>query len=520
MSRWSGKYVIGLTGNIATGKSVVRKMLEHLRAYGIDADALAHRAMAKGAPGYPLIVKTFGEWILDEEGQIDRSRMAKIAFSDPGVLEKLEAIVHPLVAHAVDLLIQRSQHSVVVIEAIKLLESDMVAGCDTIWVVDAPEAVQLARLVDKRSMPEAAARQRVSAQPPQSLKLRAAKIVIRNNGSFDETWDQVQTAWAKLPKPESLCSLRRPRSSPGDHRPPRAAARCRRDRPLHHPRTHGRRRMSRADVMAAFGEKAYFMVERDSKLTGVAGWQVENLVTRIDELYFEPGLPLDQAIPALMEAVETGLRRLTERSQPALPPPYLASTSAPGGRSDTSRRPSPPWGARLAGGRGGVDAARRFAVVQTSARRPGPSSALTTAQEPLVPFCLAASLQVAARFLAGCGAATHRPPARGTCGLPTATAPSALRRDLPGTGQGQGRYGGVRDGYARCAPRRGRAEAMPLARPGRRHPCARAPSRRSTRAARGISPRMPAGSGSGAWCTPAASYHQMRKESRVEARSS
>lgn len=325
MSRWSGKYVIGLTGNIATGKSVVRKMLEHLGAYGIDADALAHRAMAKGAPGYPLIVKTFGEWILDEEGQIDRSRMAKIAFSDPGVLEKLEAIVHPLVAHAVDLLIQRSQHSVVVIEAIKLLESDMVAGCDTIWVVDAPEAVQLARLVDKRSMPEAAARQRVSAQPPQSLKLRAAKIVIRNNGSFDETWDQVQTAWAKLPKPEEPLLPSPPPLKPGQ-------ITVRRGRPQDADEiarfitrvTHGRRRMSRADVMAAFGEKAYFMVERDSKLTGVAGWQVENLVTRIDELYFEPGLPLDQAIPALMEAVETASSDLQSEASLLFLPPYLA----------------------------------------------------------------------------------------------------------------------------------------------------------------------------------------------------
>ena len=109
MSRWPGKYVIGLTGNIATGKSVVRKMLEHLGGYGIDADALAHRAMAKGAPGYPLVLKTFGEWILDEEGQIDRVLLAKIAFSDPQALERLETIVHPLVAHAVDLLIRRAK---------------------------------------------------------------------------------------------------------------------------------------------------------------------------------------------------------------------------------------------------------------------------------------------------------------------------------------------------------------------------------------------------------------------------
>ena len=62
MSAWPGKYVIGLTGNIATGKSVIRKMLEHLGAYGIDADALSHRAMSRGAPGYQKVVDTFGKW--------------------------------------------------------------------------------------------------------------------------------------------------------------------------------------------------------------------------------------------------------------------------------------------------------------------------------------------------------------------------------------------------------------------------------------------------------------------------
>jgi dephospho-CoA kinase len=78
-------------------------MLEHLGGYGIDADALAHRAIAKGAPGYPLVLRAFGEWALDEEGQIDRQKLAKIAFSDPMALERLEVIVHPLVAQAIDL---------------------------------------------------------------------------------------------------------------------------------------------------------------------------------------------------------------------------------------------------------------------------------------------------------------------------------------------------------------------------------------------------------------------------------
>ncbi len=68
MSKWGGKYVIGLTGNIGTGKSVVRKMLEHVGAYGIDADALAHRAIAKDAPGYRPVVEAFGKWVRRQSG--------------------------------------------------------------------------------------------------------------------------------------------------------------------------------------------------------------------------------------------------------------------------------------------------------------------------------------------------------------------------------------------------------------------------------------------------------------------
>lgn len=325
MSRWPGKYVIGLTGNIATGKSVVRKMLEHLGAYGIDADALAHRAMAKGAPGFPLVLKAFGEWILDQEGQIDRAKLAKIVFSDQKALEKLESIVHPLVTHAIDLLIRRANQSVVVIEAIKLLETDLAAGCDAVWTVTASEELQVSRLMHKRNLSEAAAKQRIAAQTPQTGKLRAASVVIRNDGSFENTWEQVQSAWADLPKPKEPLLEQPPEAEPGQ-------LLVRRGRPQDADDiarfitqvTHGKKSMSRADVMAAFGEKAFLLIERDSHTAGIAGWQVENLVTRIDELYFAPNVPLDEAIPALMDSVETASHELQSEASLLFLPPYLA----------------------------------------------------------------------------------------------------------------------------------------------------------------------------------------------------
>jgi len=325
LSRWPGKYVIGLTGNIATGKSVVRKMLEHLGGYGIDADALAHRAMAKGAPGFPLVLKSFGEWIVDDEGQIDRARLAKIVFSDQGALDKLEKIVHPLVTHAIDLLIRRAKHSVVVIEAIKLLESDLAAGCDAVWVVSAAEELQVSRLMHKRQLSEAASKQRISAQSPQMSKLRAASVVIRNEGSFENTWEQVQAAWAELPKPKEPLLEQPPQARPGE-------LVVRRGRPQDADEiarfitqvTHGKKTMNREDVMAAFGEKAFLLIERDNHTAGIAGWQVENLVTRIDELYFAPNLPLDEAIPALMNQVETASNELQSEASLLFLPPYLA----------------------------------------------------------------------------------------------------------------------------------------------------------------------------------------------------
>jgi len=92
VSRWANKYVIGLTGNIAVGKSVVRQMLQHLGAYTVDADGLTHRAMAPGAPAYKPVVDTFGQFILDADKNINRAMLGQIVFSNPDALAKLEAI--------------------------------------------------------------------------------------------------------------------------------------------------------------------------------------------------------------------------------------------------------------------------------------------------------------------------------------------------------------------------------------------------------------------------------------------
>lgn len=329
MSAWPGKYVIGLTGNIATGKSVVRKMMEHLGAYGIDADALAHRAIAKDAPGYHPVVELFGKWVLAPDGQIDRARLGRIVFSDPEALARLEAIVHPLVGQAVDVLVRRASQKVIVIEAIKLLEGKLRLVCDSIWVTYVPEEIQLARLVEKRGMRAATARQRIQAQPPQDEKLAAADVVIRNDGSFEESWRQILASWQKLFPASVATAERAVAAERGKLLVERAGPRQAGEIASLITRLSGqRKRMTRADVMAAFGEKAFLLLIKDGNVVGLAGWQVENLVARVDDVYIEPGLTLAEAMRVLMEEIEHASHELQCEALLLFLPPQLARQEA------------------------------------------------------------------------------------------------------------------------------------------------------------------------------------------------
>jgi dephospho-CoA kinase len=324
VSRWPGKYVIGLTGNIATGKSVVRRMLEHLGAYTIDADALSHRAIAKGAPGYQPVLEEFGKWVLTKDGEIDRAKLGHVVFSDPEALRRLEEIIHPLVRQAINLLAGRASQRVIVLEAIKLLEGELRNACDSIWVTDAPQEVQVARLMRKRSMSKEVALRRIQSQSAQSKKVAAADIVIRNTGSYEALWAQVTAAWKKIsPIDETGPLVKRVLSGNleiqrGRPRDSRSIAE------LLNRLTKGRRRWSSEDVMAAFGDKAYMLLRIDGQLVGLAGWQVENLVARTTELYMEDSLDPQKGLEALIREVERASRDLQCEASLVFPDQRLA----------------------------------------------------------------------------------------------------------------------------------------------------------------------------------------------------
>lgn len=329
MSKWPGKYVIGLTGNIATGKSVVRKMLEHLGAYSIDADALSHRAIARGAPGYQRVIDTFGKWILEANSEIDRNKLGRLVFNDPEALRQLEMIVHPLVEQAIDLMIRRATQHVVVVEAIKLLEGHLSQAFDAIWVTTAPESLQKARLTRKRNMSEQEALQRIQAQPAQEIKKARANLIIENSGSFEDTWKQVVAGWKKIaPVPDAGPVVM--------HKAADGNLSVQRGRPrdsvniaaLISRLNNGKRPLTQDDIMAAFGEKAYLLLLADKQLVGLAGWQVENLVARTTELFLDPSVSIERALKILVAEVERASQDLQCEASLFFLPPQLAGHEA------------------------------------------------------------------------------------------------------------------------------------------------------------------------------------------------
>jgi dephospho-CoA kinase len=191
-------FLIGLTGNIATGKSTVAGMLVALGADAIDADEVAHAMMRTGTPVHARIVEAFGSEMLAADGEIDRRRLGARVFADREALAQLEAIVHPATLEAVDRRVAASSATVVVVEAIKLIESGMAGGCDSVWVTTCRPKQQIERLMRSRGLSRAEAALRVRAQAPQEEKLARADVAIDTSGTLDRTREQVRAAWTHL----------------------------------------------------------------------------------------------------------------------------------------------------------------------------------------------------------------------------------------------------------------------------------------------------------------------------------
>lgn len=193
--------IVGLTGGIGTGKSTVSVMLRNLGATVIDADEATRAVQAAGSEGLRRLVAEFGDGILTAGGELDRARLAELAFNDADARRRLNAIVHPLVR---GWMAERQQEAVergdpVVVMDIPLLFEARGAGAfETVLLVYAPEELALGRLVELRGMTEDAARARMAAQMPIEEKRRLATHVIDNTGDLDELRRRVERVWREL----------------------------------------------------------------------------------------------------------------------------------------------------------------------------------------------------------------------------------------------------------------------------------------------------------------------------------
>lgn len=191
--------IIGLTGNIATGKSTVLHYLADKGAYVLDADKLAHESMQVGTHTYWSIVDIFGQSILQVDGTIDRRALGKIVFADAEALTQLEQIVHPAVFDLARQELLTVDNDVIVLEAIKLLEAgQLVSLCDEVWVVTAKRETQLRRLREGRNMSDAEAQRRMAAQSSQEEKIKHADRVITNDGDLADLTAQLDKIWQEL----------------------------------------------------------------------------------------------------------------------------------------------------------------------------------------------------------------------------------------------------------------------------------------------------------------------------------
>lgn len=190
---------VGLTGGIASGKSTVSSILSELGAVVIDADLIAREVVAKGTPGLAAVVEAFGPEMLTPEGELDRPRMGALVFGDEAQRRVLESIVHPLVFERYAEVEAAAPTDGIVVHDIPLLvESGRAGEFDAVIVVDAPEEVQVERMVRDRGWTEEDARSRIAAQATREQRRAVATYLIENTGTREDLRHQVTEVFEAL----------------------------------------------------------------------------------------------------------------------------------------------------------------------------------------------------------------------------------------------------------------------------------------------------------------------------------
>lgn len=364
--RWSEKSIIGLTGNIATGKSTVMKMAADRGALTLDADQVVHDIMDNDRGMQAAIGVTFGDEVQLPDGRIDRQRLGAIVFNDAEALRDLEQLLHPAVRLEILRQIDESAALIIVIEAIKLLEGELAPLCDQIWVTRCSRQRQLDRLIICRGLDKVTAAQRIDVQPPQEAKVARADVVIDTNSTLADTEAQFEMAWGRLPQAPARTVAATPATAAGSD-PKRPAATTapsrprdqtttaaatakarttagpikrqketaaldttsvRRARPsdipaillLIHKATNGAVKMKRADLLMALSERSYLIGQAGTEISTVLGWNTDSMIARIDRIYIHPLSEAAVTGPAVLAEVEKSANELICEIILAFPP--------------------------------------------------------------------------------------------------------------------------------------------------------------------------------------------------------
>ena len=192
--------VIGLTGGIASGKTLVASMLQEKGAHIISADAISRDLLGgSGSPVLELIREAFGDGVFQPDGTVDRRALANIVFETEFERKRLEAILHPLVVEEIFKRIyklKRAGAEFIVLDAALLIESGLYKCMDKVWVVISSE--QMDRLIKRDQLSEAEAKKRMDAQLDDERRLRHADAFIDNSFGMERTQEQVDELWNQV----------------------------------------------------------------------------------------------------------------------------------------------------------------------------------------------------------------------------------------------------------------------------------------------------------------------------------
>ena len=183
---------IGLTGGIGSGKSVAAALFSRLDVPVIDADRIAHDLVEPGEPALDTIISTFGPDYLQADGQLDRTRLRQLVFTDPALRHQLESILHPLIRSNIKELVKSTQEPYCIVVIPLLLESGQSDLVDRILVIDAPEQTRIDRVAKRDRLSADEIHAILQTQADRETRLAAADDIIVNTGTLDELAEKVQ----------------------------------------------------------------------------------------------------------------------------------------------------------------------------------------------------------------------------------------------------------------------------------------------------------------------------------------